>query len=69
MPYVASWEHEWKRQGEEKGKHEGKLEGKLEGKREEKLNTARTMIEKNYPIDAIIEITGLTKKEINALMH
>lgn len=44
------------REGQEKGKKEGKKEGIKE--------TARKMLEKGYKIEEIIEITGLSEKEI-----
>ncbi len=37
------------------------------GRKEEKLENARKMKEKNIPIETIIEITGLTKEEIEEL--
>ena len=37
------------------------------GRKEEKLENARKMKEKNIPIETIIEITGLTKEEIEKL--
>lgn len=42
-------------------------EGKLEGKTEEKYNTAKALKNKQCPIDFIMEITGLTEKEIESL--
>ncbi len=46
------------------GKTEGKAEGKLEGKAEGKLEAARKMLEKGYPVDDVVEITGLTLEEL-----
>ena len=37
------------------------------GRKEEKLENARKMKEKNIPIETIVEITGLTKEEIEKL--
>ena len=34
------------------------------GKKEEKLETARVMDKKGYPLDEIIKITGLTKDQL-----
>jgi predicted transposase/invertase (TIGR01784 family) len=42
-------------------------EGKIEGKIEEKLETASKMLAKGLPEDLIIEMTGLTSKEIAKL--
>jgi len=48
-------------------KEKGKLEGILEGKMEGKLEDAKKMKEKGYSIEAITEITGLSKEEIKKL--
>jgi predicted transposase/invertase (TIGR01784 family) len=42
------------------GVEAGKIEGKIEGKRE----VARSLKEKNIPIEVIMEVTGLTREEI-----
>lgn len=41
--------------------------GKLEGKTEGKIEIAKKLLDKNVPIDEIIEITSLTKDEIENL--
>ncbi len=41
--------------------------GKIEGKTEGKLEIAKKLLDKNVPIDEIIEITSLTKDEIENL--
>ena len=46
---------------------DSKSEGKLEGKIEEKMEIAKRMKEKNIPIEEIIEITELTKEQIENL--
>ena len=51
----------------DQGRKEGKIEGRKEGKAEEKLEIARKMLEKNADINFIIEVTGLTKEEIEKL--
>lgn len=56
MPYVTSWE----KIGEKKGKKEGK--------KEEKLETAKRMLLNNFSIEQVVTITGLTEKEVKALM-
>jgi predicted transposase/invertase (TIGR01784 family) len=61
MPYLASWERSAKR--------EGKIEGKIEGKTEEKLETAKRMLLDNISIEKVIKYTGLTEKEVKALMN
>jgi predicted transposase/invertase (TIGR01784 family) len=57
MPYLASWERSAKR------------EGKIEGKIEEKLETAKRMLLDNISIESVIKYTGLTEKEVKALMN
>jgi predicted transposase/invertase (TIGR01784 family) len=53
--------------GRAEGKEEGRAEGIKEGKTEEKLAIAKNMLSKGYPIDAVIELTGLAKEEIEKL--
>ena len=50
-----------------KGKEEGKEEGIKEGEKNSKIEMAKTMLERNYSKEAIMEITGLTPEEINKL--
>ena len=57
MPYVTSWE----RLGEKKGKKEGK--------KEEKLETAKRMLLDNISIEKVVKYTGLTEKEVKALIN
>jgi len=45
-----------------------KREGKIEGKIEEKLETAKRMLLDNISIERVIKYTGLTEKEVKALM-
>ena len=45
----------------------GREEGRIEGKEEEKIAIARKMIAKNKSVDEIIELTDLTKKQIESL--
>ena len=56
-----------RREGLEKGLERGKKIGRDEGIREEKIHNAKKMLEKNIPVETIIEITGLTKEEIENL--
>jgi len=51
------------------GKLEGKLEGKVEGKAEKAREIARTMLLKGLDIKLIIEITQLSKEEIDQLRN
>jgi len=51
-------------EGKAKGKNEGLAEGKAEGKAEIAIN----LLKKSYPVDEIVEITGLTKEEIEKLI-
>lgn len=61
MPYVTSWE----RLGEKKGRKEGIKEGIKEGK----IETAKRMLMDGLPIDTISKYTGLSEKEIKAIMN
>ena len=63
MPYVTSWE----RRAAKKAKEEGIEEGLEEGTMKTKLETARKMLEKNYPINDICEIIGLSEEKIMQL--
>ena len=45
-----------------------KKEGKKEGKKEERLETAKRMLLNNFSVEQVIKITGLTEKEVKALM-
>ena len=60
-------QYEFEIAGIRKGKTEGRAEGRAEGKREEKEEIARKMISKNMKIEDIIELTGLTKEELEKL--
>ena len=46
---------------------EGKKEGKKEGIKSEKINIAKKLLLKNISINDIMEITGMTEKEIEKL--
>ncbi len=60
MPYVTSWE----RRAAKRAKEEGLERGLEEGTMKTKIETARKMLEKSYPIEEICEITGLSEEEI-----
>ena len=72
----AQYDYEWKiyndylntfNSAEKKGHAEGLAEGRAEGRAEEKLENARRMKSKGYPLDDIVDITGLTIEEIEKL--
>ena len=54
-------------EGLAEGRMEGHAEGLAEGRAEEKLENARRMKSKGYPLDDIVDITGLTIEEIEKL--
>ena len=47
------------------GRAEGRAEGKQEGERQKQIEIAKKMKEKKIPEEQIMEITGLTKEELN----
>lgn len=49
------------------GRNEGRREGRHEGRNERSVEIARNALRKNMPIDDIIDITGLTREEVEAL--
>lgn len=51
-------------EGHEEGYKEGHKKGHKEGNKEAMIKVARKMIQKEIPINEIIELTGLTKEEI-----
>ena len=56
-------------QGVEVGKRDGIEIGKNDGIQFEKIETAKKMLAKKMPIDVIIEITGLSKEEIENIKN
>ena len=44
-------------------------EGKEQWMKEEKIETARRMLNDNVSIENVVKYTGLTEKEVRALMH
>lgn len=54
-------------EGRAKGLAEGRAEGRAEGERHKALELARRMKTKGYPMEDIIEITGLTAETISSL--
>jgi predicted transposase/invertase (TIGR01784 family) len=57
MPYLPTWERT------------AKKEVKKEGKKEQALKTAKKMLEDDFSIENIMKYTGLSQKEIKALMN
>ena len=53
--------------GQAKGLAEGKAKGLAEGKAEGKAEIAINLLKKSYPVDEIVEITGLSKEDIEKL--
>ena len=53
--------------GEKRGKKIGEVQGKKLGIASEKINIAKTMIQKKFNLDSISEITGLSIKELSKL--
>lgn len=56
-----------KGEGIKEGKKEGLKEGLLKGKKEANMETARKLLKKGMEIKDIIDITGITKKQIEIL--
>ncbi|MBQ9266728.1 MAG: Rpn family recombination-promoting nuclease/putative transposase [Clostridia bacterium] len=54
-------------EGREKGLAEGRAEGKEEGEKSKQLEIAQKLKNKGIDTDTIIETTGLTKEEVEAL--
>ena len=46
---------------------QGKSLGLAEGSRQKALETARLMMQRNYPVSEICLMTGLTKEEVEAI--
>jgi hypothetical protein len=77
MPYVPSWERNAEKRGEERGEERGEKRGEKRGVeigekkgiKKAKLETARRMLNEGLNVEVIRKCTGLTEKEIKALMH
>jgi len=65
MPHVLSWE----RIDKKEGKKRAKKRAKKRDKKEEKIEIAIRMLSDGLPIKSIAKYTGLTEKQVNALMH
>lgn len=76
---LERWEREekWNRaslrehatkEGREKGIKEGLKEGIKEGRKEEKIKIAKEMLKKSLDQNLILEVTGLTKEEMELIL-
>ena len=65
---MKQMEKEAVEEGMKKGMEKGIEKGKIEGEKKEKIETAKRMLEKNIPIETIIEVTQLTEKENNEII-
>lgn len=64
---MATSHYEGMVEGEKKGRAEGEAIGRAEGEKAKAIETARKMKAKNYPIEDIAEMTGLSAEEIAEL--
>ena len=55
-------------QGIEQGLSQGISQGITQGKKENSIEIAQKMLNKNIPIEDIIELTNLSKKELEKLI-
>jgi predicted transposase/invertase (TIGR01784 family) len=70
MPTLAQrWKNEGRQQGWTEGRTKGRTEGKTEGRVEEKFETARRMLNDDFPIKSIVKYTGLTEKQVRSLLN
>ena len=56
-----------KEEGLKEGKEEGIKEGREEGAKRKSFDIAKRMLEKGIDVETILELTGLTEKEISEL--
>ncbi|MDR3086626.1 MAG: Rpn family recombination-promoting nuclease/putative transposase [Azoarcus sp.] len=56
-------------EGSKEGLEKGLGKGREEGRTEERLAMARKLLNRGRPIEEIMEDTGLSKKEIQSLLH
>lgn len=54
-------------EGLETGREEGLKVGRGEGQKAEKIETAKRILAKGYPIEDVMDITSLTREEIEKL--
>ena len=53
--------------GEKRGEKHGEERGEKRGEMQKTLAIARRMLEKNYPIEQVVDLTMLTKQEVEEL--
>ena len=53
--------------GEERGEKRGEERGEKRGEMQKALDIARRMLEKNYPMEQVVDLTMLTKQEVEEL--
>ena len=58
---------EARKEGLAEGRAEGRAQGRAEAEKETKIETARKMLKKNIKLEDIIDITGLSKEEIQKI--
>jgi len=65
MEYIPLWE----RDARNEGKREGEKIGEKKGIEKKAKETAMQMLLDNIPVEKVVKYTGLTEKEVEALMH
>ena len=50
--------------GEKRGEKRGEERGEKRGEMQKALDIARRMLEKNYPMEQVVDLTMLTKQEV-----
>ena len=53
--------------GEKRGEKRGEERGEKRGEMQKALDIARRMLEKNYPMEQVVDLTMLTKQEVEEL--
>ena len=53
--------------GEERGEKRGEERGEKRDEMQKALDIARRMLEKNYPMEQVVDLTMLTKQEVEEL--
>jgi predicted transposase/invertase (TIGR01784 family) len=66
---MATIAEKWIEEGVKIGVEKGEQKGEKKGIKKEKLETARRMINDDFPIETIIKYTELTEEEIKGLMN
>ena len=54
--------------GEKRGEKRGEERGEKRGEMQKTLAIARRMLEKNYPMEQVVDLTMLTKQEVEVNM-